>query len=295
MGLVSESVPHQILCVCRESYEAVSRFYTKCFRSLNSIPDTYFNTEIDTLYLTPDFSYYRSDEGYKAIANELTGGFPILDMENIRKVKKLAILMHHWGDGGGREHFVANLLGYFDHLDELSFVVGHFLLRHVDLGDNQLSITDPVNYEEAMHAYEAFQASRCDVDAKVPDQVGLDTELAEVDMLLLKEILNTKAEDGGPVLKISVIAPKVVVRSYILRQGPSEAFVRRWPRRFAKTVDFESGQRRQTEIGGYGSVNIENAFPTEFLHFRSPAVDTAVRWTSRSRASKQVITVDGYV
>jgi hypothetical protein len=204
----------------------------------------------------PDFSYYRSDESHKAIANKLTGGFPILVMENIRKVKKLAILIHHWGDGGGREHFVANLLGYFDHLDELTFVVGHFLLRHVDLGDNQLSITDPVNYEEAIHAYEVFQASRCDIDAKVPDQVGLDTELAEVDMLLLKEILDTKAKDA-PVLKISVIAPKVVVRSYILRrQGASEAFVRRWSWRFAKTVDFESGQRRQTRIGGYGSVNI---------------------------------------
>ena len=51
MGLVSEALPPHIVAVCRESRDVVSRSYTKSFGSAGHAAATWFNPEIDTLYL----------------------------------------------------------------------------------------------------------------------------------------------------------------------------------------------------------------------------------------------------
>ena len=49
-GFRSESIP-SVLLVCKESYSVASKVYSRAFASLGAFPQTYFNFELDTLYL----------------------------------------------------------------------------------------------------------------------------------------------------------------------------------------------------------------------------------------------------
>jgi hypothetical protein len=95
VGLFSESQPPEILFVCREAFGVASKFYQQAFSSLGSKPQTWFNFDIDTLYLRHDTfsSYYSKGCIGEVVEGLFVDAFRLLDMDSSPKVKKLAILM----------------------------------------------------------------------------------------------------------------------------------------------------------------------------------------------------------
>jgi len=142
LGIYSEHPFPGLLYACRESYGVVSKSYTKSFWSLGSMAQTWFNFNTDTLYLRYDtFSYYQAAaEGTFSLGDELQGGNRILDTENLRKVKKLAVLLdtkHQEGPEG----WLLGVLQAFGNVEELSMVLDHVQDENGEGEENEVFIT----------------------------------------------------------------------------------------------------------------------------------------------------------
>ena len=213
-GVISEQ-PFPIPYVCRESYEVVSKSYARCFRCLGSVASTWFNFDNDTLYLRCDtFSSYRKYQSdMDTFTDDLGGGHRLMDTENLRKVKKLAILVEK---RQLEEPELAAVLEAFGNVEELSLVVDH----RQDVGDeDELLITEPIDYEKTQRAYQDFNPRPGDADIPVPIPFNLDTSRAEFDMTYLEGL---RYEDinifGTFPWKIPVIKPKVVLAKLFTEQ-----------------------------------------------------------------------------
>jgi hypothetical protein len=113
-GLTSRRPPPNLLFVCRESYEVMTRHYQKSFGGSQSFPDTWFDFERDILYLDWD------------IYNEplmKPGDFVSL---NACKVRNLATFdtdvfyEHHYDD---YESWLCEILNVFTNVKQLMIVL----------------------------------------------------------------------------------------------------------------------------------------------------------------------------
>lgn len=94
-GFRSESPPPALLLVCRESHHVASKVYLQHFGALGAAPTTYFNYQMDTLYL--DENTAGSEFFHEYRHHTYTTGYIQSDLErdviadDFAQVKKLAI------------------------------------------------------------------------------------------------------------------------------------------------------------------------------------------------------------
>lgn len=125
VGIYSEAPPPEIIYVCREARDVVLQYYTQAFYCAESFPQTYFDFAIDTLYIRTD--NFGFGEGLECLHEDLRQGFPILDLKNIKRVRRLAI---QYDNENNEDTFpegaLADILKFFGGIEELSLVLRHF-------------------------------------------------------------------------------------------------------------------------------------------------------------------------
>jgi 2EXR family len=213
VGFVSDCPPPEILSVCREASEVVSKSYYKVFSSLGSIPTTWICFELDTLYLRYDtISAYYTDGSLYSIIDELTdSGFMLLDMDTLRRVKNLAILKPQNGERQEWENVVMEYSRTMGGLEKLYLVLKDYQEKDDDA--RSLSIVEPIDVEDTIAAYEQFDLPKWDSAAAVPMSSFLD--LLEdweggVDLGALEAMLEEDIKKGAYPWKIPKIEEKAV-------------------------------------------------------------------------------------
>jgi hypothetical protein len=211
VGLFSDCPPPDILRVCREAFQVVSKSYHKVFSPLGSIPTTWFCFELDTLYLRHDnFSAYYADSSLVSVTYDLgDSAFNMLDMDNLLKVKNLALLLTGDNDDADMplEKFIAALASTIRGLENLYLVVKHYEKEGQDA--TCLSITDPMNFAETIRSYKLFNPTVW--WEEVAEEVPLNSSDAEVNLEDLERILAEDVSRGGTSWNIPKIETKVVL------------------------------------------------------------------------------------
>ncbi|CZT07097.1 uncharacterized protein RAG0_12673 [Rhynchosporium agropyri] len=160
-GLSSDSPTPPMTFVCWESYRVVSRYYTKAFACMGSSPGTYFDFDVDTLYIHDarfafHINYIRNLEN---ILDGLTGVFKITDVENAARVQKLAIAITGCPRDRELKDLIDGLLEVFGGVKEISLIVGdhnngHTLMNTHHLDDIEFEcIIDPISFDAAIRQY----------------------------------------------------------------------------------------------------------------------------------------------
>jgi len=215
VAFVSDCPPPEILSVSREAFEVVSKWYQKVFSTLGSVPTTWICLELDTLYLRyHDFAVYYADDTISSMLGELNdSGFMLQDMENLCRVKNLAILKPQ---DGQRPDWELNITEY-------SKTIGGLEMLYLVLKDYQefandaesLSITDPIDLSATMAVYESFNRRPLDY-GEVPEPQFLDLlkdweGVADVPFLRsLEDSLERDIKGGAIPWKIPKIEEKAI-------------------------------------------------------------------------------------
>jgi hypothetical protein len=89
-----------------------------------------------------------------------------------------------------------------------------------DVGDeNELFITEPIDYDETRRAYQDFNPRPGEVDTPVPTPFHIDTSRAEFTMTYLEGLRHEGINIFGTFpWKIPVIEPKVVLAKPFMEQ-----------------------------------------------------------------------------
>ncbi|PMD23037.1 hypothetical protein NA56DRAFT_644614 [Hyaloscypha hepaticicola] len=87
LGLHSQTPPPETFAVCQEAFE-LGAGYIKMFSTTCSVAETWFNPEIDTLYIRLDDFWVYDDLIWRF---DIFDPFPVTDVENLGRVKKLAL------------------------------------------------------------------------------------------------------------------------------------------------------------------------------------------------------------
>jgi 2EXR family len=113
----TRSIP-PLFYVCKESYMvATQRIYTKSFASQYSLPETWFNFELDTLYLDWGFSYDEDDP------DEIGLFFDPEDLgADIKKVQNLALYSRGNPYDEPDDEFLSQILSDFGNVRNLTMV-----------------------------------------------------------------------------------------------------------------------------------------------------------------------------
>jgi hypothetical protein len=118
-GFKSDCQIPSLLLTCRESFSVGSKAYSRSFSSLGSFPQTYFNFELDTLYL--DWLTYP-DCGL--LLDGLLSSY--LCSDELAKIKRLAvdddILLH---SPESHESFLCDILAVFGNVEKFTLVTEH--------------------------------------------------------------------------------------------------------------------------------------------------------------------------
>jgi hypothetical protein len=228
IGIYSESCAPNILYVCREARDVVLESYTPAFRCTGSFPQTYFDFSIDTLYLRYDtFSYYWSREALQSIALDLEYRARIEDIENLRKVQRLAILIEQPHDFNWPTVDLASIFGTFGGVKEFFAVLQHFddaeSMRRFVTGDENpvdqmdLMMIEPVNVEMVLASGSTSPSlsSRSDILDAQNRIRGIRPSDYEswIDMEKIEEYMNADCAEGEhpwdmPVFKQKVMVPR---------------------------------------------------------------------------------------
>lgn len=154
VGIYSDTPPPEIIYVCREARDVVLQHYTLAFYCAESFPQTYFDFAIDTLYLRTDS--FGFGEGLQCLHEDLREGFPIKDLESMKRVKRLAI---QYDDENNEDTFpegaIADILKLFGGVEELSLVLMHFQDEKDTMNDHSdLALMQPWNVYYILDFYE---------------------------------------------------------------------------------------------------------------------------------------------
>jgi hypothetical protein len=151
LGLHSQSPPLETPAVCREAYKFAG--YIKMFSTLGSVAETWFNPQIDTLYIHVDnFGVYD----FLTCGYDIFDPFPVTDGENLGSVKKLAL---YWDVivepmmsrdpeiwSSIPSHVIA-LLELFSGLEELTIVLKHHEEDSEKGQGQEISFWNPVDLD----------------------------------------------------------------------------------------------------------------------------------------------------
>ena len=152
--LSSECKAPSTLYVCRQSRLVASKFYVPSFAFGHQVPRTYFDFNIDTLYLRLHTDLF---DGLNSIGIFIDSLWDMNPANGVRQVQTLAISlnseysMHSLGDGISD---LADVLGWFGNIQHLTIVVGHFDRRPHDKED--ILFIEPIDVFKTCHKYETF-------------------------------------------------------------------------------------------------------------------------------------------
>ncbi|KAH7311879.1 hypothetical protein BKA65DRAFT_157094 [Rhexocercosporidium sp. MPI-PUGE-AT-0058] len=161
LGLSSNCPPPNTTYACRESYGVVSRHYTKAFACSGSIPETFINFDVDTLFLRADgFAHYAQGLcALERMIDGLTGHFEITDKNNLSRVQRLAISFQCNYDTEDLKNFLSVIFEVFDGVREISLIVKDYTLNYdcwaklpsESPGDE--CIIEPISFSSAIKEY----------------------------------------------------------------------------------------------------------------------------------------------
>jgi hypothetical protein len=148
--LWSHSKAPSTLFACRESHSVASKVLIPSFAFASSIPEIYFNFQIDTLYLRSDTFVFDDTKEFQYFIEEIES---IYDIDHIRQVQNLAILLDP-EEVGAYHYQLAEVLGWFGNIQKLTIVVGHFDRENDDNGD--ILFIEAIDVIKTCHNYETF-------------------------------------------------------------------------------------------------------------------------------------------
>lgn len=204
-GLTSDISTPQNLLACREASEVVAKHYTRAFACPLSIPQTYFNFDLDTLYLRYDTfnGIYKQPvtspstwSNAVRMVEALYAGFGIEDTDNVRKVRRLAILLDEDEDEElWKYRVVRRLLRIFPCLQTLYLVINHLVYGSEDdihpADSSSLALIEPVDVAVAVNTWVTYDPSgETDRDnVRLPNIPRFDEDFPDyhVDMDELKQ------------------------------------------------------------------------------------------------------------
>lgn len=221
LGIFSETTAPNILCVCRESRDVVLESYNPAFYCTGSFPQTYYNFSIDTLYLRYDtFSHYFSKDGLGSISLDLEYRSRIEDIENLRKVQRLAILFDE-ASQDPPEVDLASIFGTFGGVKDFSIVLKDFT-KHTDLTtyvsehDNSADLSGLTLYapfDVAIAIRDLYTLIRYNANSRAPplfrDTPSLNYQ--RLDMEKLMEYQTADCEEGEHPWELPEIHQRSVV------------------------------------------------------------------------------------
>ena len=219
LGLYSPTPGPEIMLVCREAFDVVCHSYSRMFSGPASFGQTWFNGAIDTLYIRFD-TYWVYSLGGPIV--DINDGFPVLDVESLRKVARLAILwdLGWMGDAPIRprplvEDWTAPVLKLFGRVEELVLVLQH---RGDELEgrDAAVHLVDPIWVDEAMEKYSRIVSDPGSGDTLElrPMDMGIGGE--GLDMELLEQFRQHFGE-GNPTWAMPRFVEKVAVTERVKR------------------------------------------------------------------------------
>lgn len=222
LGIDSNCPPPEITYVCRESYRVVSRHHTKAFAYPESISGTYFNFDLDTLYIRCyDFAHYFIYRGLDSIIDGLIGNFRLVDQDSLRKVRKLAIMLPCYYEPNEMDEFLDELLSTFEGLKELFLVVRDYNLGWIKhyppepdrVGDE--CIIDALSVPAAIKAYSDYR--RDILRGELPElrlpmlsdatKVSIDIERLKRSWVILDKTYNIASRPS--VLPKAIVPPRL--------------------------------------------------------------------------------------
>ena len=153
VAVTSDTKAPSVLFACRESYSAASKFYIPSFAFSDSIPETYFDFQRDTLYLRFDtFALFPWDDCYSQTMDELEC---LYDSANLKRVQNLAVFLDPDPDqitNTAKPGRLANILVLFGNVKNLTLILGHFDQEGDDQGD--ILLMEPIDVTKTYHNYE---------------------------------------------------------------------------------------------------------------------------------------------
>jgi len=202
-GFESNTEPPNILFACRESRDLALKHYQLAFSSFGSIPQTYFDFSLDTLYIRGENFLLNdtvSNEPNVSILDGVRGLWGLKAMD-LLQVRRLAIEVdteaddfNDWGDD--REAFISNLLQDVRELETLTIVVDHNESLYLDGScpdQSELAFIEPWRIKKVLREYSAlfmgpWEYSEDDLQTYYQHLEQKEADLVEkLDMSYLKE------------------------------------------------------------------------------------------------------------
>jgi len=218
LGLYSPTPGPEIVLVCREAFDIVCHSYARMFAGPASFAQTWFNGAIDTLYVRFD-TYWVYPLGGPIV--DINDGFPVLDVESLRMVKRLAILWDLGLDAATIrprplvEDWTAPVLKLFGCVEELVLVLRHYG-DELDGGDAAVHLIDPIWVDEAMEKYNRIISDPRSEDTLEVRPMDMGIGGGGLDMELLEQFRQHFGE-GNPTWAMPRFLEKVAVTERVKR------------------------------------------------------------------------------
>ncbi len=215
VGIFSECSTTEIMFACREARAVFLRHYTPVFSCTGSFPQTYFDFEIDTLYLNHHvFSHYSNFEGLASVRHDIEDRLRIEDTENLKRIERLAVLVDPEDytpiDPKPKEEVLADILRTFGGVRQFSLIAEDF----ADFLDDELSLIDPIDIEKAITVFKDYCVDIATEELKyghiLPGLPQLDITCAELNMSDFERFRQIHCRAGRawamPDIKIQAVA-----------------------------------------------------------------------------------------
>lgn len=210
-GCYSSCKPPPILLACQESFKATSKFHPRAFKTSDSNPETYFNFQVDTLFLRFDV--------FNIASQELFGGEDmsmftflwylrnILDPTDLQSVQKLAVVIDqegyvNTGPTAFLENWLVDILSIFLGLKTLTLVLEHY--DKTDGDHSTISFLQPLDLPGGWERVKQHFANPENLDNPVPLPPFEPLSFERVDLDILAQLIDVRFpnEDGKPAIPI---------------------------------------------------------------------------------------------
>jgi len=210
VGWVSDCPAPAVLSVCREAFEVVSKSYERVFLSLGANATIWFCFEHDTLYLRYDDLLGDAwDTVMLNMVSEIVdSAFMFLDMDALRRVKSLALLVSEDWDQE-REELIADFSAAIGGLEKLHLVAKEYQENCDDR--KSLAIMEPIDFFATMAVYENV---KLEPSQRWPSGILLTPRFiprhAVIKMHEIRAMLEDDVKAGDPPWRIPVIEEKAI-------------------------------------------------------------------------------------
>jgi hypothetical protein len=200
VGFKSISELLHMALACKDAFDVVSKNYPLAFNCFGSFAQTFFNFELDTLYIRNENIQCFNDGLETMFYTGICGHDVIGSKDDMQKVERLALELEVDADGelyllyfSGLSEWIVYIMHYFPSLKTLTFVVGHYESDTIGASKDEsiISLIDPIDVDEAIDSYNNYDSEPGDF-GMLPDELvhpynvdayDLDFEVVEVEGL----------------------------------------------------------------------------------------------------------------